>query len=374
MGILATSGTVEEAEKGRCQSKCTYSVAQPFVINLIREAQCCPYDSVGSYLTSPICRALGLPKEGPFYKKPSAGELNGFVHNTWPRYQAAFSKEYAKAVILREFEKADGLLVTVDGTPLEASHFNRDAEFNGHYMLVMDRMHIVMVNGAPIYGIQTSGNTNDSEVLGALCDLLNEHPEIRGKIKFMIDAGYDSFHCFSEVYFATGVIPQCVLRSNDVIHPEASLPALQRMYGRMYRLEGYDPYRKHDVDHVLRFLHRHGKGEYVGMYLHNCEMERQMSEGRLVLEYMEESGEEVPQDCGTSPPIPHDSGSNDSTPVRKDTDRQVCETMHHAMKRWIGFDIRGMRHCTRELVVGFKFGCCQLLSAIFQRYSNGPTI
>ncbi len=58
---------------------------------------------------------------------------------------------------------------------------------------------------------------------------------------------------------------------------------------------------------------------------------------------------------------------------KKDTDRNVCESVHHAMKRWVPFNIRGIGHQTRRSVVSFRFNAVQILSSIFARYSSGAT-
>ena len=367
MGILNSSGTFREAEARRGRG-CSYTLAQLFVVNLIREACGAQYAAVAPKLGPAVCRALGLPREGGRYRKPSVGTMNGFVKHVWPTMSEAFSLEYSAAVLSAELEEADGLLLTVDGTPMEASRYNFDADFNGHYRIRMDRMHIVMLNGHPLFGVHREGNVNDSEVLGELCALLSRIRGVHGRpFKIMMDAGYDSFHCYAEMYLATGCRPRCVIRSGAAIHPEASWHSIQGLYGRMHREEGFDPHRKNDEEFVLRFLARNGRSELVGMYLRNCEIERQAAEGGPAAG--PDSGAEEASGAGAAPDAP-DGG----TAAGRDTDRQVCETVHHAMKRWVRFDVRGMRHATRKADADFKFACCQVLAAIFARYTSGPTV
>lgn len=382
MEILDTSETMALADSQR-GSRCTYTTAQLFAVNLLREAYGRPYGYAKELLTDELCEVIGLPMGHNGYRKPSTGSLNNFVNKIWPKYAEEFTFEYVKAVLLREIEDAFGILITFDGTPLEASRYNFDAEYNGHYHIRMDKMHIVMANGTPLFGIQTGANVNDSLVLRALCDLLRKVPGLGDKVKVMMDAGYDSFHCYAEAFMATGVRPRCVIRADAVYHQEADWNHIQRLYSRLHSQKGFDPYKKNDEAFVLRFLMGNGHQEIVGKYLRNCEIERQASEGRLEIRYAAGDGEvdvgsDVPdmgpegvaQEAGDVP-----TGEAVGTENRKkDTDRQVCETVHHAMKRWVRFDIRGMRHSTRELTLKFRFSVCQVLSAIFAPYTDGPTL
>ena len=62
-------------------------------------------------------------------------------------------------------------MATIDSTPTEASRYNFDAEFNGHYMVRMDKMHIVMVDGMPLFMVPTDGNTGDNEPVDDLLSI-----------------------------------------------------------------------------------------------------------------------------------------------------------------------------------------------------------
>ena len=54
--------------------------------------------------------------------------------------------------------------------------------------------------------------------------------------------------------------------------------------------------------------------------------------------------------------------------VGKDTHRQVCESAHRAFKRWLDFDIRGLRRSTRKVRVKCRFLFLQLLSTLFKGF------
>ena len=49
-------------------------------------------------------------------------------------------------------------------------------------------------------------------------------------------------------------------------------------------------------------------------------------------------------------------------------DRHVCETIHRAMKRWMAFDVRGLRKESEEARKKFKFFTAQILCAVFDPY------
>ncbi len=52
-----------------------------------------------------------------------------------------------------------------------------------------------------------------------------------------------------------------------------------------------------------------------------------------------------------------------------DTKRQVCESTHHAFKRWLQFDIHSLRKATRKVKTNCRFLFLQLLSTLFSGLS-----
>ncbi len=48
--------------------------------------------------------------------------------------------------------------------------------------------------------------------------------------------------------------------------------------------------------------------------------------------------------------------------------RQVCESAHRAVKRWLDFDIRGLRRTTRKVRIKCRFLFLQLLSTLFKGF------
>ena len=103
----------------------------------------------------------------------------------------------------------------------------------------------------------------------------------------------------------------------------------------MYKCPDCDPNRKNDERFVLTFLSKNGQEELVGKYFRKKDLlrqEQQMSSGV------------------------------------KDTDRQVCETMHHSMKSWLDFTKLKLRHKLRESTLKCRFFLSQLLNVIFKGY------
>jgi len=154
----------------------------------------------------------------------------------------------------------------------------------------------------------------------------------------LADGGYDSFVTYAEAWLATGLVMRCNHRENSVFHADADNDGVLKEFGSLHRAEGYDPEMKRDMYSVLRFLCRNGKKELVGKYLRNISM--------------------------------LESESYDG----KDTRRQVCESAHRAFKRWISFDIRGLRKRTRKVRIACRFLFLQLLSTLFKGFvlDDGP--
>lgn len=154
------------------------------------------------------------------------------------------------------------------------------------------------------------------------------------EIKAMADGG-DSFRTFYLFNRHLGVQLNCHIRETAKLLSEASWESIQKKYSSLHRCPGFDPHRKNDERFVLTFLSRNGQEELVGKYFRNKELHRQ--------EQQESSG-------------------------IKDTDRQVCETMHHSMKSWLDFTTVKLRHKLRESTLRCRFFLSQLLSVIFKGY------
>ena len=237
---------------------------------------------------------------------------------------AAISDEFASAVL----KTIPVSSYTLDSTPLQASRYNTDAVLNPHYSIRMDKAHILMADGYPLYQIHSGGGAHDGPFAAPLIDRLPGAGPAPGKMEFYTDGGYDSFRTYAKVYLATGSVMRCNYGLN-ALHHGMGENAIRKKYTGMWKKEGYDPHRKDDLDFMLRFLCRHGQERLVGMHLRDRSM------------LLPETGRNV---------------------------RQVCETMHRAMKRWVDFSIFRLVKRTRQARVRCRFLCLQLLSVLFKGY------
>lgn len=294
---------------------------------ILMECRKTTYRGIVKNLSDHDCACLGLPvgKDGKFMR-PSAGTLNGFVNNRLSKVADQLVTELAKAVL----ESIPGsMIITLDSTPMQASSWNRDAEYNPHYGMRMDKAHIVMVNGHPLFMFRSSGTAGDNPFAAPLIELFHSVNPGGRKCSLCADGAYYCFETYALVYMRTGAVMACNL-------PEGAVSSgleeedIRKAYCDLWKADGYDPHRKNDTDFMLRFLFRNGRAELAGMYIRDLAM----------------SGEK-----------------------RGENPRHVCETVRRAMKRWVDFDIFRIRKATKELRVKCRFLCVGLLSALFRGYT-----
>ena len=79
----------------------------------------------------------------------------------------------------------------IDSTPLEASRYDKYADYNKHYGCKMDKAHITMVGTYPVFMTHTNGVAGDSpELIKHIEALKNMNADIES---YSADGGYDSF-------------------------------------------------------------------------------------------------------------------------------------------------------------------------------------
>lgn len=268
MGILESSETLRLAEERRRNP--VYALAQLFAVNVIRDAGGDPYSRVDDVLTDPLCEAVRLPRrDDGTYRRPSVGRLNRFVLEDWPVCSDGFGYEFAVRTIEMRLDRDGPAVVAIDSVILRAG---------GSYR---DKAHIAAIDGIPLFGIRTAATRNDCAEAGDLCRRLRSTGRLWGRdAEFEMDAGYCTSACLAEAFLTTGSRPRVALRSDSRLRPEAEWDRVQSRYCRMYRLPGYDPYRKDDERYVLRFLCANGERELVGKYLLNCEIRRRGGDPR----------------------------------------------------------------------------------------------
>jgi hypothetical protein len=299
-----------------------------FLLYLLMECRKTTYRGVVKNLSDDDCMRLGLTDRNGRPKRPSSATLNGFVNKRLPDAMGGIGKEMAAAVI----GMSPKLIITIDSTPLQASRYNYDADYSPYYEIRMDKCHMLMVNGYPMFMIQSGGNAGDNPFAEPLVRMLSGY-EIGGKdIEIYVDGGYDAFLTYAAAYMVTGAVMRCN-QGADAVRSGVGGGKIRGAYARMWKAEGYDPYKKNDTDFMLRFLFMNGEQELVGRYLRDRSMDLDEEES-------------------------------------KPSTRFVCETMHRSMKRWVAFDIFRIRRATKALRIRCRFLCVQMLSLLFRGYMD----
>jgi len=273
------------------------------------------------------CACLGLTSRDGRPRRPSYATLNAFVNHELAPMATAIGDELAAAIL----KSKDVSSLTLDSTPLQASRYNVDAAFNPHYRIRMDKAHILMADGHPLYMAHSGGAAADGPFASELLGRLPGARPAPGSWEFHADGSYDAFLTYARVYRATGAVMRC-RQGSDARLRGVDEERIRSRYGRMWRLDGYDPHRKGDLDFMLRFLCRHGEELLVGRHLRDRSM--------LL---------------------------NESDRDEKNL-RQVCETVHQAMKRWMDFSVFRLVKRTKEARIRCRFLGLQLLSLLFKGY------
>lgn len=275
-----------------------------------------------------ILRNLGMPKgEDGRYQRPSKSWISTFKNHYYPKFSKQLDAEMAESIM--NSRKGD-MVFTCDSTPLEASRYSDWADYNPHYRIKMAKAHIVMVDGIPLFFRFSNGNGGDNP---ALIELLDRFDGTRKRGCFLTDGSYDSWETFSKVFRQTGLVMATNTGKTGVVHEDAEYDNVIRRYNRLNKERGFIPSSRAKPEFILRFLESHGERELAGWALRNLDMHRP---GKIRREL-----------------------------ARK---RHICETVHHAMKRWVDFDVRGLhkRHVSKNLFL--KMFACQLLCIVFTPY------
>lgn len=320
---LESSKAVAEADRGSRPNR--GGIMYPFVslvlLAIWKEIKNQTYKGVLKNLDNHDLICLGHKR------KPSVGTLFHFVTRMLPKFCDSIGDELSEAVL----KAMDDRFFTIDSTPLEAERYNFDAKFNPYYEIRMDKSHILMISGFPLKQIHTDGLTGDCPRARMLVDMMKGmgYDRREGDV-LLTDGAYDNFVLYADVWIATGTVMACNHAVNARFHADVDDVGILKEFNSLHDVPGYDPEMKHDVDEVLRFLCKNGKKEVVGIYLRNISM----------LNSEEYDG--------------------------KDTRRQVCESAHRAFKRWMSFDIRGLKKVTRKVRIKCRFLFLQLLSTLFK--------
>jgi hypothetical protein len=322
-------GRIERAGRPR-RGGVIFGFVPLLLLYMLMESRRTTYRGAVRNLSDRDCACLGLPlgSDGR-HRRPSAATLNGFANHAL----AEAAEEIGREVSAAALAAMDSPVVTLDSTPLQASRYNFDADYSPHYEIRMYKAHMAMADGFPVAMIHSGGNAHDNPFAAPLVEGLCRARRGIWASAFHADGQYDAFLTYAHVYVRTGAVMRCN-QGVDAVRSGVDADRIAEEYARMWREKGYDPHRKGDLDFMLRFLHRHGKGELVGMHLRDRSMGLDAAE--------EGAG-----------------------------GRHVCETVHRAMKRWMAFDAFRVVRRTMAARMRCRFLCLQLLATLFKGYAEG---
>jgi hypothetical protein len=304
----------------------TFGFVPMFLLYILMESRKTTYRGIVKNLSADDCMRLGLTDRNGRPKPPSSPTLNGFVNRRLPAVMDSIGEEIVALILMM----SPKLVITIDSTPAQASRYNYDADYSPYYEIRMDKCHMLMVNGYPLFMIRSNGNAGDNPFAEPLIRMLSGHDLAGKEMEIYVDGGYDAFLTYAAAYMVTGTVMRCNQRPNAA-YSDADDRKIRDVYSRMWKRKGYDAHRKNDTDFMLRFLFRNGEQELVGKYLRDRSMDMEKEECRP-------------------------------------TTRFVCETMHRSMKRWIDLNIFRIRKKTKELRMKCRFLCVQMLSLLFKGY------
>jgi len=217
-------------------------------------------------------------------------------------------------------------VLTIDSTPVEACHGDKDAEYNPYCRINMKKAHIAMLDGMPLCMVYSGGNDGDNPYARPLLESCQKMGAGRKNVSmFMADGSYDSFITFADVWETIGVQSRMCLHPHSVFKTEACIKEIERIVNKHWKKGGNK--RMSDAQR-LTFLCGIGKKELAGMHLRNIRIRDPIRNIRLM-------------------------------------ERWRCEATHSSMKQWIDFTVRGTRIKTRESMVRCRFLCIQALCALF---------
>jgi hypothetical protein len=282
-------------------------------------------DTIAS-LSEQDCRNLGSPRTGDGYHLPAPSTLHHFVKYRLKAEGFEMLMRIIGRTICRDSSETCGI---IDSTPLEASRYNKDAAYNPHYQVKMDKAHIFHLGEFPLACCISGGTEADSVYV---TPLVNAVKEMKTNLTAVLaDGGYDSFQIHADIFYHLNTRPYIEPRDNAVIQDEGTERRINHWVNKMWKLGG----SIHDsIQMKLKFLYEHDRSEQVGMYLRNQNL--------LDLEFGE-------------------------TYAR----RGECERTHNHIKSIVKFDLRGLKKDSKRLYVLMNFVVYQIL--LLGHLQNGIT-
>lgn len=252
-------------------------------------------------------------------KIPSKSEVHHFVHYRVgeKRFQEIMNMIAPK--LYRRAKDTGYNRLSQDSTPLEASRYDKYAEFNVHYNCKMDKGHITMQGPIPLWCTHTGGVANDSPYFKPHAYALAEHG-VTSDIANM-DGQYDSYENHAISVHVLGAHPYITLREDATVNDEGTVEQIDHWCNKLWK-EGGSP--KKPLEEKLKFLFEQGRIEQVGAYYRN----KNLTEG-------------MPKE---------------KTDLRKEQER-----IHNHIKDTVKFDVRNRMNSKKSLHIIAAFVSYQLL-------------
>jgi len=293
-----------------------YKVSSMIKLIVVKCFRNLSFEKTISTLTKEEAQLLSFEENYGILNLPSPATLHHFV-----KYRLG---EAGLNEVMFKFGKKISKITTIknaktDSTPLEASRYDRYANYNPHYNCKMDKAHITMIGTLPIYMTHTRGAAHDSPELKKHIDAL---VEMEVDIDtYALDGGYDSFRNHADIWYKLNAKPVIAYSFDSKIQYEGKIERIDHWVNKMWKLGG-SVHMKYEKK--LRFLYENGREKQVGMHLRNHNIE----------------DEEFDDDYSL---------------------RGECERIHNHIKRVMKFDIRGFRNESKKMYSIMNFIAYQLL-------------
>lgn len=270
-----------------------------------------------SSLTCEDCIALGIEedKDGIFHI-PSASNVHDFAYNRLGEGFLSKLMMLNGSIASENIQNGNGM---VDSTPIEASRYDKYAQYNPHYRINMYKMHIFHIDDFPLYEIFSDGNEHDAPYAIPLAEEVVRMKPSFNAVK--LDGGYDSFSIYAHYWSIFDLIPIIDPRENAVISFEGTEERIDHWVNKKWQMGGNI---EDSIENKLHFLYEQGRKEQVGMYLRNQNLLNQ------------NFGEEYKS-------------------------RSDCERTHSHMKRMFNFRVKWIQERSKAFYMALNFISYQIL-------------
>jgi hypothetical protein len=190
------------------------------------------YGRIVESLTEHELRLLNLKKP------PSSSALHHFIHYRIGEQGFENVMEMVASKLDALAEKNGTKHLSHDSTPIEASRYDKNADYNPYYQCRMYKAHITMKGTIPLLMTFSNGNAGDSPYLEPHLYKLKELG-ITGD--FMdLDTAYDSFENHALIKHIVEADPYIGLKDNAVTNDDGNVEAINHWCNKLWK-EGGNP-------------------------------------------------------------------------------------------------------------------------------------